>query len=52
MGKFNGTIFDDGIRYNENMKFSTFDHDNDKNDDGNCAIGYESGWWYNYCSQW
>ncbi|KAH8392389.1 hypothetical protein KR215_007125 [Drosophila sulfurigaster] len=52
MGKFNGTIFGDGMRDNENMKFSTFDHDNDKDDDGNCAIMYESGWWYNNCYTW
>ncbi|XP_051858743.1 angiopoietin-related protein 4-like isoform X2 [Drosophila albomicans] len=49
LGKFNGTIVD-SMRYNENMKFSTFDHDNDNADDDNCAIIYESGWWYNYCS--
>ncbi|XP_062121236.1 fibrinogen-like protein 1 isoform X2 [Drosophila sulfurigaster albostrigata] len=44
LGKFNGTIRD-GMRLNENMKFTTFDHDNDKAR-GNCAIIYESGWWY------
>ncbi|XP_062142834.1 ficolin-1-like [Drosophila sulfurigaster albostrigata] len=47
LGKFNGTIRD-GMRYNENMKFSTFDHDNDKHD-GNCAALFESAWWYEYC---
>ncbi|XP_062121225.1 fibrinogen-like protein 1 isoform X7 [Drosophila sulfurigaster albostrigata] len=49
LGKFNGTIYD-GMRYNENMKFSTFDHDNDKNDYDNCAAYFKSGWWYKSCS--
>ncbi|XP_062121202.1 fibrinogen-like protein 1 isoform X2 [Drosophila sulfurigaster albostrigata] len=48
LGKFDGTI-KDGMRDNENMKFSTFDHNNDKRDYYNCAVLYESGWWYNYC---
>ncbi|XP_060667055.1 fibrinogen-like protein 1 [Drosophila nasuta] len=50
LGKFNGTIKNDSMRENENMKFTTFDHDNDKYDNGNCAVWYKSGWWYNYCS--
>ncbi|XP_034100853.2 ficolin-1-B-like [Drosophila albomicans] len=50
LGKFNGTIKNDSMRENENMKFSTFDHDNDKTDYANCADNYKSGWWYNYCS--
>ncbi|XP_060660172.1 fibroleukin-like [Drosophila nasuta] len=50
LGKFNGTIIGDAMRYNENMKFTTFDHDNDKRDDGNCAVWTESGWWYDACS--
>ncbi|XP_051858586.1 fibrinogen-like protein 1 [Drosophila albomicans] len=49
LGKFNGTIRD-SMRYNENMKFTTFDHDNDKHDGGNCAVWAENGWWYNACS--
>ncbi|XP_060653580.1 fibrinogen-like protein 1 [Drosophila nasuta] len=36
------------MRYSENMKFSTFDRDNDLYD-GNCALGIKSGWWYNAC---
>ncbi|XP_051858582.1 fibrinogen-like protein 1 isoform X4 [Drosophila albomicans] len=50
LGKFNGTIIWDGMRDTENMKFSTFDHDNDKTDYANCAVWQESGWWYNHCS--
>ncbi|XP_051858584.1 fibrinogen-like protein 1 isoform X6 [Drosophila albomicans] len=48
LGKFNGTI-EDAMRYSENMKFTTFDHDNDEDDD-NCADWFESGWWYKACS--
>ncbi|KAH8392315.1 hypothetical protein KR215_005839 [Drosophila sulfurigaster] len=48
MGKFNGTA-GDGMRDNENMKFSTFDQDNNNDDFFNCANLFESGWWYNYC---
>ncbi|KAH8392127.1 hypothetical protein KR215_001308 [Drosophila sulfurigaster] len=51
MGKFNGTI-KDGMRYNENMKFTTYDHDNDKHDDDNCTVYFKSGWWYKSCSYW
>ncbi|XP_060654854.1 fibrinogen-like protein 1 [Drosophila nasuta] len=50
LGEFNGTIIEDGMRNSKNMKFSTFDHDNDKAGDGNCAVWYESGWWYNNCA--
>ncbi|XP_060666284.1 ficolin-2-like [Drosophila nasuta] len=49
LGKLNGTVFEDGLRYYENTKFTTFDHDNDKNDRGNCADWFKSGWWYNNC---
>ncbi|XP_060655464.1 fibrinogen-like protein 1 [Drosophila nasuta] len=48
LGKFSGTIIEDAMRYHENIKFTTFDRDNDT-DDGNCAIDYESGWWYRRC---
>ncbi|XP_060666726.1 fibrinogen-like protein 1 [Drosophila nasuta] len=50
LGNLISTPFGDGMRNTENMKFSTFDHDNDNDDDDNCAIIYESGWWYNYCN--
>ncbi|XP_062121209.1 fibroleukin-like isoform X2 [Drosophila sulfurigaster albostrigata] len=48
LGKFNGTA-GDGMRYSENMKFTTFDHHNHKDVDDNCAVLYKSGWWYNEC---
>ena len=31
------------------MSFTTKDRDNDKNNGGNCALGYKGGWWYNSC---
>ncbi|XP_048743061.2 fibrinogen-like protein 1 [Ostrea edulis] len=30
------------------MRFSTWDKDND-NSDGICAVAYKGGWWYNKC---
>ncbi|XP_060654969.1 fibrinogen-like protein 1 [Drosophila nasuta] len=50
LGKCNGTILEDALRDSENMKFTTFDHDNDKAFYGNCAVWNEGGWWYNSCS--
>ncbi|KAH8391227.1 hypothetical protein KR215_009188 [Drosophila sulfurigaster] len=52
MGKFSGTIIEDAMRANENMKFTTFDRDNDISDNSNCAIWYKGGWWYTYCYNW
>ncbi|XP_060644861.1 fibrinogen-like protein 1 [Drosophila nasuta] len=49
LGKFTGTILGDGMRDTENMKFTTFDHDNDNYDYANCAVENESGWWYKHC---
>ncbi|XP_067681492.1 fibrinogen-like protein 1 [Haliotis asinina] len=30
--------------------FSTFDSDNDNLPSGSCAVDYQSGWWFNACS--
>ncbi|KAH8391193.1 hypothetical protein KR215_008758 [Drosophila sulfurigaster] len=52
MGKFSGTIKKDAMRNGENMKFTTFDRDNDIGDKGNCAVQYKSGWWHRECYNW
>ena len=35
--------------YHNNMKFSTYDQDNDGTDRDNCALLFKGGWWYNDC---
>ena len=40
---------DDSMRYHNNQPFSTFDRDNDKNRNENCAKKNKDGWWYNTC---
>ena len=39
----------DGFRSHYDMMFSTFDRDQDMDEDGNCAVYYPGGWWYNEC---
>ncbi|KAL5011835.1 hypothetical protein ScPMuIL_010386, partial [Solemya velum] len=39
----------DSLDYHNNMKFSTYDKDNDKNY-ANCAESYKGAWWYKSCS--
>jgi len=39
----------DSLRYEEGMKFSTKDQDNDAWAPGSCAQKYKGGWWYNAC---
>ncbi|KAL7740838.1 hypothetical protein ACLKA6_013685 [Drosophila palustris] len=43
----NGTA-GDALKYHRGMKFSTFDRDNDI-DEENCAAYYTGGWWYKKC---
>ncbi|XP_006010728.1 fibrinogen alpha chain [Latimeria chalumnae] len=43
-----GVPDDDHYISHNNMKFSTFDKDNDKWEE-NCAEMYGGGWWYNKC---
>ncbi|KAH8390839.1 hypothetical protein KR215_000064, partial [Drosophila sulfurigaster] len=50
LGKFSGNLNENALRSGENIKFTTFDRDNDKSDNGNCAIWYKGGWWYTKCS--
>lgn len=40
----------DALQLNRNMKFSTFDRDNDESFD-NCAAVRKGGWWYNQCAR-
>ena len=39
----------DAMAYHNNMNFSTFDHDNDQDSGGNCAVNFKGAWWYNSC---
>ncbi|ALC43031.1 maker636 [Drosophila busckii] len=52
LGNYTWTnIANDKMRYQEHMKFTTFDRDNDKWMYGNCAKDAKSGgWWYNNCA--
>merc|ERR1712226_605908 len=40
----------DSMRSNREMKFSTFDNDNDMSRD-NCALRFQGAWWYNNCTK-
>lgn len=45
---YSGTAGDSLSSHNE-MKFSTYDQDNDMAYDVHCAQEYKGGWWYNHC---
>ena len=47
IGGFTGVTTDPFVIHNE-LRFSTHDNDNDKNNN-NCAVSYKSGWWFNSC---
>ncbi|XP_034105218.1 fibrinogen-like protein 1 isoform X1 [Drosophila albomicans] len=47
LGTFRGNI-ENTMRDSDKMKFTTFDRDNDASSD-NCAVWFNSGWWYNNC---
>ncbi|XP_034473921.1 ficolin-2-like [Drosophila innubila] len=49
LGKYSGNAGNDSLIYHLDMKFSTFDQDND-NSTINCAAEWLSGWWYNSCA--
>ena len=40
---------DDRLAYHNNMKFSTYDVDNDLRSSGSCSLTYFGAWWYNDC---
>ncbi|XP_059164086.1 ficolin-2-like [Physella acuta] len=46
---YSGTAGDSFSISNNNMKFSTYDVDNDRFSGGHCAAGYRAGWWYAAC---
>ncbi|XP_025099999.1 ficolin-1-like [Pomacea canaliculata] len=41
----------DSLQYHNNQSFSTFDRDNDKWSDGNCAVAIHGAWWYKICHE-
>lgn len=47
LGSYSGNA-GDGLRYQQYMKFSTYDRDND-NSFQNCAAEFSGAWWYNSC---
>uniref|UniRef100_A0A6P4FQ92 Fibrinogen C domain-containing protein 1-A-like n=1 Tax=Drosophila rhopaloa TaxID=1041015 RepID=A0A6P4FQ92_DRORH len=48
-GKVN--FFGDSLSYHKGQAFSTYDQDNDKSGNTNCAQFHVGAWWYNNCAQ-
>ena len=40
----------DSLHWNNAMKFTTFDKENDLYASGNCAVVLKGAWWYNQCA--
>ncbi|KAM8714704.1 hypothetical protein ACLKA7_001114 [Drosophila subpalustris] len=49
IGKYSGDAGDSFSNFHNNMKFSTFDQDNDEST-FNCAAEWLSGWWFKNCA--
>uniref|UniRef100_A0A8D8TAW2 Protein scabrous n=2 Tax=Cacopsylla melanoneura TaxID=428564 RepID=A0A8D8TAW2_9HEMI len=47
IGGYHGNA-SDAMSYQNGMKFSTIDRDNDLSN-SNCASNYEGGWWFSHC---
>lgn len=50
LGSANGSA-GDSFRSHHGMKFTTFDRQNDVNNE-NCATKFTGGWWYRSCHTW
>ncbi|XP_022910709.2 fibroleukin-like isoform X2 [Onthophagus taurus] len=48
LGRFSGSLSND-LLYHNNIKFSTYDKDNDNSPYLACAVGYGNGWWFDKC---
>ncbi|XP_071153581.1 ficolin-1-like [Mytilus edulis] len=48
LGRYTGTA-GDCLRYQNGMKFSTYDQDNDASNGVDCFARDHAGWWYNQC---
>uniref|UniRef100_A0A182YTV5 Fibrinogen C-terminal domain-containing protein n=1 Tax=Biomphalaria glabrata TaxID=6526 RepID=A0A182YTV5_BIOGL len=48
IGDYSGNAVDSLINH-KNMFFTTFDRDNDRDRNKNCAQHYSGAWWYNNC---
>ncbi|CAG2221090.1 Ficolin-2,Fibrinogen-like protein 1,Tenascin,Ficolin-1,Fibrinogen-like protein A,Ryncolin-4 [Mytilus edulis] len=48
LGSYTGTA-GDSLSYQNGMKFSTYDEDNDALNGVDCAQRDQAGWWYNQC---
>jgi len=42
----------DMLSHSNNMKFSTYDNDNDRDNNKNCASERNAGYWYDHCGEY